>query len=140
VAYIADLAPYDYYRGAPDGLAVGWLDEAERFASGDCPRDVRDRLAAFAEDPVRLMRGRHVCQFCWEATGPPTFSDRLPNLIISHEDLPRGNGEIWITAPDGTNFAAPTLIVHYIDEHHYLPPKAFIVAVRDGAKTDGLDR
>jgi hypothetical protein len=31
MAFIADLAPYDYYRDAPDGMAVGWLDEVQPF-------------------------------------------------------------------------------------------------------------
>jgi len=36
---------------------------------------------------------------------------------------------------DGTNYASPTLIVHYIDEHSYLPPDVYIAAVREGEET-----
>jgi hypothetical protein len=62
VTHIADLAPYDYYRGAPAALAVEWLDVSEPLATGVCPPDVRDRLASLGLEPVRLMRGYHYCQ------------------------------------------------------------------------------
>lgn len=71
MAFIADLAAHDYHPDAPEGVAVGWLDEVEPF---------------------------------------------------SHSDVARGNGEIWPTSTDGTHYVAPTLVVHYIDVHAYLPP------------------
>ncbi len=63
---------------------------------------------------------------------------RADTRLYEAPDVKRGNGEIWLTIHDGTNYAAPTLILHYIDEHAYLPPVAFIEAVREGAPTDGL--
>jgi hypothetical protein len=33
----------------------------------------------------------------------------------------------------------PHLIVHYIDAHAYMPPQAFIAAVREGTPTVRLD-
>jgi hypothetical protein len=41
-----------------------------------------------------------------------------------------GNGEIIVKGEDGRRYAAPTLILHYIEAHHYLPPEEFIQAVR----------
>ena len=38
------------------------------------------------------------------------------------------NGEIRVVK-EGLTFAAPVLIVHYIEEHGYLPPAQFIEAV-----------
>ena len=40
-----------------------------------------------------------------------------------------GNGEIRVTGEDGTVYAAPTMIAHYVAEHHYLPPQEFVDAV-----------
>ncbi|MEU7928306.1 hypothetical protein [Micromonospora sp. NPDC049107] len=134
MTYIPDLAPYDYYPGAPDAIAVGWLDSSMPFTEGACPRDVRDRLARLGAEPVRLMRGYHYCQFCPGAAEPLRLiraDIRLPEA----PDVARGNGEIWLTAVDGTNFAAPALIGHYVEEHRYLPPDAFIEAVRTGVPT-----
>jgi hypothetical protein len=139
MAFIADLAPYDYHGAAPDGIAVGWLEEVQPFRTGGCPEDVRNRLAELAEHPVRLMRGWHHCQFCWTAAGAPGRADHNPHLIVSHLDVARGNGELWLTTADGTNYVAPTLVVHYLDAHAYMPPQAFIAAVREGTRTGGLD-
>lgn len=88
--------------------------------------------------PIALMRGYHYCQFCWAEAGPPVYAEHNPHLTVSHDDVAHGNGELWFTAPDGTHYAAPTLVVHYIDEHSYLPPPAFISAVREGRPTQGL--
>jgi hypothetical protein len=53
-------------------------------------------------------------------------------------DVARGNGEVWITAAVGATYAAPVLIVHYIDAHAYLPPASFVEAVRTGVPAEGL--
>ena len=44
-------------------------------------------------------------------------------------------GEFHVQAKDGTIYSAPTLILHYIDEHNYLPPEGFIDALL--ASADG---
>ena len=137
VTYIPDLAPYDYYHGAPEALAVGWLDSSMPFETGACPQEARDRLVQLAEQPVRLMRGYHYCQFC-EADAPPARRLREDIRLNEAPDVAHGNGEIWLTTPDGTNYAAPALIGHYIDAHEYLPPAAFIDAARLGAVAPDL--
>lgn len=137
MTFIADLTPYDYYPGAPEALAVGWLDESEHFASGTCPPDVRNRLRELSAAPVRLMRGIHYCQFCERTAAPPNLLRAEINLF-EPLDVAFGNGEIWITATDGTNYAAPALIAHYVDAHAYLPPTAFVEALRAGGPTEGI--
>jgi hypothetical protein len=116
-----------------------WLDSSAPLASGACPQAVRDRLAELSSEPVRLMRGYHYCQFCQAIAEPPKLL-RSEIRLYEASDVAHGNGEIWIADHDGTNFAAPCLIVHYIDEHHYLPPAPFIEAVRFGTPTPGLDQ
>lgn len=138
VTHIPDLAPYDYYGGAPEALAVGWLDLSAPFATGACPCDVLNRLVRLADEPVRLMRGVHYCQFCAAEAAPPRVI-REDIRLYEPPDVPHGNGELWITAPDGTHFAAPTLITHYIEHHQYLPPASYLDAVRTGVPTLGVD-
>jgi hypothetical protein len=137
VTFIADLAPYDYYPGALPALAVGWLDSGAPFTVGSCPQDVRDRLQDLGRKPVRLMRGYHYCQFCLATAGPERLL-RADIRLYEAPDVARGNGEIWLTSPGGTNFAAPVLVTHYIDEHGYMPPSMFIEAVRLGEPTANL--
>ena len=43
-------------------------------------------------------------------------------------DQRSGNGEIKVSG-QGITFAAPVLIVHYIEQHRYLPPAQFLEAV-----------
>ncbi len=40
-----------------------------------------------------------------------------------------GNGTIIVVGEDGTHYAAPQLIHHYVKEHHYKPPQGFKDAV-----------
>lgn len=87
--------------------------------------------------PVRLMRGYHYCQFR-EAAVEPLRVIRADILLYEAPDVARGNGEIWLTGVDGTNFAAPVLIGHYVEEHRYLSPDGFIEAVRTGVPTSGV--
>jgi len=51
------------------------------------------------------------------------------STIFLGQELPLGNAEIWIPDGAGGIFAAPNLIVHYIETHNYLPPSEFIEAV-----------
>ncbi|MFI5837781.1 hypothetical protein ACIA5A_29295 [Micromonospora sp. NPDC051300] len=137
MTHIPDLASYDYYPGAPDAMAIGWLDSGMPFTTGACPQDVRDRLVSLGASPVRLMRGYHYCQFCLAMAEPPRLI-RADARFYEAPDVARGNGEIWLTGGDGTNFAAPTLIGHYVEEHRYLPPDGFIEAVRLDVPTPGV--
>ena len=130
MTFIADLAPYDYKKDAPDALAVGWLDPQHQFTVGVCPQDVRDRLVTLALNPRHVARGYQLCLFC-----PSTSRERM--LRVEVPDQPGrfawlGHAEIWVDGVDGTSYAAPTLAIHYIDEHDYLPPPAFVDAVRAG--------
>ena len=43
-----------------------------------------------------------------------------------------GTSEVRVFGEDGNIFAAPTLIYHYMKDHHYRPPDQFIMAVLDG--------
>jgi len=40
-----------------------------------------------------------------------------------------GNGEVWVEGRDGLTYVAPALVLHYVVEHDYAPPQAFIDAV-----------
>jgi hypothetical protein len=40
-----------------------------------------------------------------------------------------GNGEIWVRDAGGIWYAAPRLIIHYVEKHRYCPPRVFIDTV-----------
>jgi hypothetical protein len=110
MTYFADLTPYTYleHDDAPElpVVNVGWLDAEHAFPKGQAPDHLVAGLARRAEHPDQLTRGYHYCELCQEA---------------------RGNGEIRVR-DDTRIYAAPTLVVHYITEHGYLPPEDFRAA------------
>jgi hypothetical protein len=43
-----------------------------------------------------------------------------------------GCAEVWVRGIDGVWYAAPTLILHYVQAHRYKPPEEFIQTVLSG--------
>ena len=70
------------------------------------------RLPVFLKlQRMNVSLGVHECDLCPPGEGP------------------EGNGEVRIPGAPGLAYAAPSLIIHYITEHGYQPPEAFIDAV-----------
>ena len=126
--YFPDLTPYQYggQEPSPGLVNVGWLSIEQSFAKGPCSAEFMGELARLAASPVNLYRGTHLCEFCPE-----------PSMVLSEGGIPMlnpapgtaGNGEIRVQGEGGVVYVAPTLVLHYIKAHGYLPPKAFINAV-----------
>lgn len=132
MAYYPDLTPYHYISPKPlkDVLTVGWLAAGHEFRTGPTPAGLRANLedlmwTHFASP----MLGIHACELC-HGSDPR----EPPDIIKVERDgnvAYLGGGEIWVPSVDRTLiYAAPTLILHYIDAHAYLPPDEFIAAVR----------
>jgi len=125
MTYIADLSTYNYGRlrkehHDPKLLCVGWLDQSVPYNEGCVHPDLVRKLLKLVAKPVNLTRGHHVCQYC-----DPSGIDRYGG------DNARGNGEIRVTGSNGTMYAAPVLICHYIQAHSYRPPDEFLEAVQN---------
>ena len=116
--YFPDLSQYTYLGLDPSVLNVGWLDAQHPFQRGKAPSQFVDRLRTLVHNSVHQTRGFHQCSFCTDPTA-------------------RGSAEILVTGETGARYAAPTLILHYVEAHKYLPPAEFIAAVVGG---DGHDR
>jgi hypothetical protein len=123
MTYYRDLSPYVYLGDRTAGMVnVGWLGAGEDFPRGDCPDEIVRRLIALAASPRNLTRGRHHCEFC--AVGSPVRAESDDGTVAW-----LGNGEVHVRSGDGPLYAAPTLVVHYIQAHRYLPPRDFRDAV-----------
>jgi len=136
MAFFPDLSLYSYSRKPEDSdlLNVGWLDVEHPFAKGPIDAASLEKLRQLAANPVNLCRGKHRCNLC-----PPTslpMQTRPPHHVVLDVDSEygkwlkarSGNGEIRIRGKQHT-FSAPVLIVHYIEEHGYLPPAQFLDAL-----------
>jgi hypothetical protein len=119
MAYLEDLSVNpSLIESEPETLNVGWLGKGRPFEVSETPEAFRAALRRICDDnPVRLCCGHHVCEFCLGAQwADPYFSDM-------------GNGEIWVRDAGGVWYAAPRLIIHYVEKHGYCPPQAFIEAI-----------
>ncbi len=119
-----DLTTYIYNPNwAKEGaLNVGWLGSTvPDTQKPDEP--FLEELSIFCCNPVHLMRGFHVCEIC----GLNPMSDSDPFFQKTGKYL--GNGEIWIDEACSSCFVSPTMIFHYIADHHYKPPQRYIEAV-----------
>jgi hypothetical protein len=66
--------------------------------------------------------GYHDCDFCNEEFGV--------EMVILGKSCRLGSGDLRVVAQDVT-YAAPDMIYHYVVDHHYRPPDAFIQAVME---------
>lgn len=145
VTYFEDGSPYRYGPGAsPLILNAGWLDASEPFSTGAVPPEFLDRLFELAQHPVNLYRGYHICNICPSEDVTYTLSPgglRMREFppacaVVSHrgaEATIRGNGEVRVAETNGTRWAAPALVFHYVTAHQYRPPQGFVDAVLTGA-------
>jgi hypothetical protein len=169
MAYFPDLSPYAYGHHAHPGVVhVGWLDNVHHFTHGTVETRLIEKMKLLAAKPVELCFGSHVCELCvqppdlvkakltneklmWEwakqlsvDVEPPSRPDlvelRNNKLWLEWVEQRSGNGEMRVSHR-GITFAAPVLIVHYIEEHGYLPPSDFLKAVEEGeyAEAETLD-
>jgi hypothetical protein len=73
---------------------------------------------------MNATRGIHFCDLC-----PP--AEHSASSVVSARA--RGNAEIRVVGADGTRYAAPTLLHHYVLVHGYGPPQEFVDALMRSA-------
>jgi hypothetical protein len=121
-----DLTPYEYDEGAPPGAVnIGWLSWHHRYPVGTPPQGLVDALARLAKNFTGAYRGYHVCDL-----GPRYAEAPCSN---TRGDLFMGHAQIHVPGTGGVVYVAPTLVVHYVEAHWYLPPAEFIRAVFEAA-------
>lgn len=118
-----DLSPYGYlYSGGLGVLSVGWLARRKPYPRGVTPPGFAERLFQLCRAPVHVTAGYHACELC------PTWSAPL-DAVRDGVRARLGNGEVHVLGAEGRWYAAPTLVYHYVVDHAYCPPEAFVLAV-----------
>jgi hypothetical protein len=131
MTYFPDLSPYTYLDEASTtpaetgALNVGWLAEGHEYARGSVGAGVIEGLYRALEHEVNVTRGIHYCEFCNWGADPP-FPYAISPVTGKRHLL--GNSEIRVVGADGTVYAAPTWVVHYVAAHQYRPPEEFCEA------------
>ena len=121
-----DLSPFSYSAAESSGtvLSVGWLGAGHDFPVAPPRVDVILALRVLVAHPVNLYRGKHQCEFC---PSPPAENRNGLLWSTAPEEI-LGNGEIHVPGEGSITYAAPVLIRHYVEAHHYAPPADFILA------------
>ena len=125
MTYFVDLTPYQYFRSQQPAVNVGWLDAGQSFVTWSDYAEIADFAVALAMWCANLKahrmqtRGWHVCPLC---------SDHVLTK-------PHGSAEIRVVGRE-RDYAAPTLISHYVLMHQYRPPQEFIDAVLESPYGD----
>lgn len=126
--HFEDLTAYRYYL--PFELSgvrnVGWLDASHPYPTGEVSESLVCKLReivcarhSIADAHVNLVRGIHPCNLCGE--------ERV-EISCANAKVLLGMSEIWLPESE-RYFASPSLVLHYIERHGYVPPKEFSAAV-----------
>jgi len=131
MTFVRDGEPFNLVVGDEPGgglVAVGWLDASESFNQGPVPPAFVERLRRICrEQTVNRSRGWHRCNLC-----PRDISPGLPRptTVASPEgEFTVGGAEIRISGPSGKGYAAPDMVIHYVEQHSYQPPSDFVAGV-----------
>ena len=126
-------APEDLseYQGCPPEselgmlpLAIGWLERGTQFDTGPVPDGFTDKLLAFCQSDLLVCEigGRWHCG---------VDNHKMEPIRVGRQEFILGKGEIRVIGDDNI-YAAPDLVYHYVTEHQYRPPDAFVRAVMMG--------
>jgi hypothetical protein len=105
-------------------IAVGWIEEPG-YTMGDVPEAcIEALLAAY---PAKIIpdgtRGLQTCTYCQVEL--PKVEWKGKTIVV------KGYGHFLVRYKKAV-YMAPALVLHYIIDHHYCPPKIFIDAVKNG--------
>lgn len=122
--YYPDLSPL--VRAGHHVRAVGWLDAQHGFERGVFEQELFAKLARLSAKPQNKTRGYYPCPFCADSFSGGYL--RGVPIELDGRTVHLGSAEIHVIG-NGVVYAAPDLIVHYVDRHGYLPPREFLDAV-----------
>jgi hypothetical protein len=121
-----DLSDYSYHRSKfyrPGTKNIGWLGEGSEIERAKPTEEILNRVWEHCRISIAHMPGIHRCEFCDPLS---YYAERNGEYLLL------GAAEIRVFAPNGEIYAAPTLIYHYMNAHHYYPPDEFIRALYQG--------
>ncbi|MCS0639351.1 hypothetical protein NX801_27680 [Streptomyces sp. LP05-1] len=121
MTYYPDLSPYTYDPTDKEMLNIGWLSREHSYPTGATPDGLVYALIELAKNKTNMQRGMHFCDLC------PDFETAQLHTFRGKVFI--GSGEIRLTDRQGVTFSSPAMIVHYVEDHAYLPPEDYCTAV-----------
>lgn len=116
------LCTYGHNAKSPEAwnvplLAIGWLERGQTFSEGEAEEKVIDRARKIQGQTfgrISGYRGLHRCDLCEPEEAGFGIEDSHVNLFIP------GNDCVYMASGG---------LVHYMEEHSYLPPEEFVSAL-----------
>jgi hypothetical protein len=106
---------------------IGWLSVDYVYTRGKTNNNFHEKLFSLCIYGTNLMMGIHYCDFCNKKG--TVFEDlRKPQVEFNNELINLGGSEVFVIK-DKTVFIAPSMVLHYVLDHEYLPPDEFIDAL-----------
>ncbi len=127
--YYKDLSAYSYklLKPIPTILNIGWLNSKNNFKQGKIQANILKKLKDIAignntyNANINKIRGIMPCNLC-----------SVRNIFIENNTSKYYLGMTEILIPSENKkhyFSAPSMIIHYIEEHNYLPDESFLKAI-----------
>jgi hypothetical protein len=115
MTYYPDLSACDYFGSTDVPLvAIGWLENGRDVPTGEVPEQVFEQLRELLREPWGpAFFGWHDCDLCVYRYGPSKLRTHRNTMGFKNVFVP-GDAKIYV---------APELILHYIDQHGYSPPR-----------------
>lgn len=123
--YFEDLSTYSYTKITSKASLknVGWLATEVLFEQAPEPPGLLKKIETSTLISRNPMRGIHGCPFCGHV--------HVREVVDGREVL-LGMSEVWFPSPSKeVIYMAPSLLLHYVKRHKYLPPAEFVHAVLD---------
>lgn len=119
--FFEDLSSWN--EGSNHALAVGFLEGDRPYSKGFVSEAFFERLIELVVDPWQPFAsgGHHRCSLCAFSGGPGRVRYGQATVLV-------GSSLLFVPTVS-TVYVAPSLVVHYVDAHQYLPPKEFREAV-----------
>lgn len=129
MTFYKDLSKYTYWPNKEKNtINIGWLDENHNYFKGDYTEEFILALWDYIKYPVNITRGYY---------SNIVLDGGIKAWVARYQGYNISLGDSEIRVVDIKNkvvYAAPNLILHYVINHHYLPPQSFINAVINGPK------
>ena len=131
MTYIPDLSSKTYnpeFHEDVTAKSVGWLGDTVPM-TGSVEKWVVDALKFYTS--CRYVSddymGLHECEICGHDDNAQSDEDMCSDR--------EGKDEIWIEHNE-IRYVLPAMILHYIEQHQYLPPKEFLMALKERWRED----
>ena len=107
-------------------MSVGYLARGHDYPEGETSEAVFDRLASLVMLQLVDWMGYHHCDLGVCGSNQPQ-----PDFYWRGMKIPRCCNTDILVPGKAVVYMAPSLILHYIRTHRYLPPTCFLEAVLD---------